>query len=101
MMIQFLTMNLSVNRSDTNKPFEERTYMSDLTQPQIYDQYVQKEPGEQDLYPKKPKNLDDMIQLYMEMLISHRVMEARLQKMESRLNAVSSLHLMNQGVKID
>lgn len=63
---------------------------SDLTQPQIYDQIEEKKPEE---YSKKPKNIDDMIQLYMEMLISHRVMEARLQKMENRLNAISSLHL--------
>lgn len=58
---------------------------SDLTQPQIYDQVTEKKPEEN---LKKPENIDDMFQLYMEMLISHRVMEARLQKIESRLNAI-------------
>lgn len=58
---------------------------SDLTQPQIYDQVKEKKPEEN---LQKPENLDDMFQLYMEMLISHRVMETRLQKIENRLNAI-------------
>lgn len=58
---------------------------SDLTQPQIYDQVKEKKPEEN---LKKPDNLDDMFQLYMEMLISHRVMETRLQKIENKLNAI-------------
>lgn len=70
---------------------------SDLTQAQVFDQVEEKG---QEAFSKKPKNLDDMIQLYMEMLINHRMMEARLQKIESRMNLLCSLLTKNQGAQI-
>lgn len=46
---------------------------------------------------KKPQNMDQMITLYMEIHISHKVMEARIQKLETRLNKVSTLLFKNIG----
>lgn len=61
---------------------------SDLTQAQTFNQIEKKEP---EAFSKKPQNMDDMIQLYMEMYMSHKIMEARISKVENRLNTVSSL----------
>ena len=72
--------------------------MSDLTQPQIFDQVEAKEP---EAFSKKPRNMDDMIQLYMEMHVNHKIMENRLQKVENRLNTISSIFMKGQEAKID
>lgn len=66
---------------------------SDLTQAQIFDQTEKKEPV---AFSKKPQNMDDMIQLYMEMYMSHQIMEARISKLENRLNTVSTLLFKNK-----
>jgi hypothetical protein len=49
-------------------------------------------------FSKKPQNMDQMITLYMEMHISHKVMESRIQKLETRFNTISSL-LFKHGEK--
>lgn len=60
-----------------------------------------KEVPEGEGFSKKPQNMDQMITLYMEMHISHKVMEARIQKMETRLNTISSIFLKGTEAKID
>lgn len=78
---------------------KERTDMSssDLTQPGIFDQ-AEKKPAP---VAKRPENINDMIELYIEMQVNHRIMESRLQKVENRLNTISTLFMKGQDAKID
>lgn len=62
--------------------------MSDLTQAQVFDQYVQPEPEKKQAlqgHDRKPQNFDEMVVMYMDMLINHRMMETRLHKAEEKI----------------